>query len=624
MSRRGWVAVAVAVAVAVGTAVAVEQGVSSSPHGVTSASAATVQPIRAAFYYPWFPQAENWSTQYHPALGKYDSSNPTILATHISEAKYAGLDAFISSWWGQGDPTDVRLPALLNAAAAQSFSIAPYYEPESLNPAPSDAQLQEDLSYLFNVASSSTAWLRIGGKPVLFTYNTGAEASCAGVTRIVAASGGRFYVNAKVFQGYRACSVQPDSWHQYGPAVGYDQQDRYAATVSPGFFKFNEASPRLARDPARFTADLQRQVASGAQWQLTTTFNEWGEGTAVEPATEWQSPSGMGVYLDAMRSVYLGQQPQPSSSAPSSTPLPSTTAPTTTAPTTTAPSSTVPPSTSDTGTTTTPTPTPTTTAPSGQVSKVLVFVEENHSLSQMKAGMPYLYSQATKYGYASNYKAITHPSLPNYLAIASGSTFAVKDDAAPASHPEPGPSVFGAAISAGATAKSYQETMTTPCQQTTSGAYAVKHNPWAYVPSEATLCKAGDVPAGTSTAGNLRNDIVNGALPVVGEVTPNLNNDAHDGSLATADNWLKAWLTLIYASPDWKSGRLAVIVTADEDANNQGNLVLTSVLHPSLSGKVVTTALNHYSLTRALTDLAGAPCIRNGCTAPSLLAAFGL
>ena len=43
-------------------------------------------------------------------------------------------------------------------------------------------------------------------------------------------------------------------------------------------------------------------VASGKQWQLVTTFNEWGEGTAVEGATEWESPSGFGAYLDALHS----------------------------------------------------------------------------------------------------------------------------------------------------------------------------------------------------------------------------------------------------------------------------------------------------------------------------------
>src|SRR3954454_20407705 len=72
-----------------------------------------------------------------------------------------------------------------------------------------------------------------------------------------------------------------------------------------------------------------------------------------------------------------------------------------------------------------PNPVPAATA---RVTKVLVVIEENHSLSQMQSQMPYAYSLAKRYGYAGNYTAITHPSLPNYLAIAGGSTFGVTDD----------------------------------------------------------------------------------------------------------------------------------------------------------------------------------------------------
>ncbi|MBA3783853.1 MAG: phosphoesterase, partial [Nocardioides sp.] len=68
------------------------------------------------------------------------------------------------------------------------------------------------------------------------------------------------------------------------------------------------------------------------------------------------------------------------------------------------------------------------------VTKVLTIIEENHSYAQMKAGMPYLFSLSKKYGYASNWTAITHPSLPNYLAMTGGSTFGVTDDSAPSAN----------------------------------------------------------------------------------------------------------------------------------------------------------------------------------------------
>src|SRR4051794_35112003 len=89
------------------------------------------------------------------------------------------------------------------------------------------------------------------------------------------------------------------------------------------------------------------------------------------------------------------------------------------------------------------------------ITKVLTFIEENHSLDEMSGGMPYTYAQAKKYGYATDYTALAHPSLPNYLGIAGGSTFGVTDDAPPASHPLDSTTVFGQAIAGGKTAKLY-------------------------------------------------------------------------------------------------------------------------------------------------------------------------
>src|SRR4029077_19548860 len=104
------------------------------------------------------------------------------------------------------------------------------------------------------------------------------------------------------------------SWHQYGPAVRTDRQGSFSFSISPGFFKAGESSPRLPRDLTAWNAAVCQMVASGTQWQLVTTFNEFGEGTAVEPATEWQSASGYGAYLDTLRS------PQCADTTPTATP----------------------------------------------------------------------------------------------------------------------------------------------------------------------------------------------------------------------------------------------------------------------------------------------------------------
>ncbi|MCU1549777.1 MAG: phosphatidylinositol-3-phosphate phosphatase [Glaciihabitans sp.] len=254
------------------------------------------------------------------------------------------------------------------------------------------------------------------------------------------------------------------------------------------------------------------------------------------------------------------------------------------------------------------------------VTKVLVFMEENHSLSQMSSGMPYTFGLARKFGYATHYTAIRHPSLPNYVAIASGQTYGISDDGSPSAHPIGGASVFGQAIAAGKTAGVYAEGMPSNCATSNGGAdYAVKHNPWAYFTTERGECRKFDVPATQLTGA-----IASGGLPTVGMVIPNLCNDAHNCALSTADAWFKGWMTRIFAGPDWKSGHLAVVLTADEDDNKSGNVVLTAVIHPSQSANVVTTRLTHYSLTRLYEDVIGAPYLFNAATAPSIASAFGL
>ena len=78
------------------------------------------------------------------------------------------------------------------------------------------------------------------------------------------------------------------------------------------------------------------------------------------------------------------------------------------------------------------------------------------------------------------------------------------------------------------------------------------------------------------------------------------------------------------SGPDFRGGRLAVVITADEDDGGSGNQVLTVVAAPGLTGKLVTTALTHFSLTGLYDDVIGAPKLRAAATAPSFAAAFGL
>jgi acid phosphatase len=227
---------------------------------------------------------------------------------------------------------------------------------------------------------------------------------------------------------------------------------------------------------------------------------------------------------------------------------------------------------------------------------------------------------ARTYGYATSYFATRHPSLPNYLAIASGSTHGVTTDAAPADNVTvTGESVFGRAIAADLTAGVYADAMPRPCALAPTGPYAVKHNPWPYFVDERALCRQHDLPMSALGA-----DVTAGSLPNAGMVVPDLCHDAHDCRLSTADAWFKGWMTRIQAGPDWRSGRLLVVLTADEDDRSAGNRVLTVVVHPSQHGAVVTTRLDHYSLTRLYAEVTGTAPLGRGAKAASMAKAFHL
>jgi acid phosphatase len=256
-----------------------------------------------------------------------------------------------------------------------------------------------------------------------------------------------------------------------------------------------------------------------------------------------------------------------------------------------------------------------------EVRKVVVFVVENHSLAQMRAGMPRTYAFATRHGYATRYYAIRHPSLPNYLAIAAGSTMGVADDADPSAHRLTGNNVFRQALRAGRTAKVYADAMPRRCALTDHGTYAVRHNPWTYfaAPADRAACRRYDVPVTRLAA-----DAAAGALPNVGFVIPDLIHDAHDGSLSQADRWISSRIRRLTAGPDWRSGRLAIVVTADEDDFRGSNRVLTVLATHGQTPRVVTRRLDHYALTGFLEDVLGVPRLRHARTAPSLAAAFGV
>jgi phage baseplate assembly protein gpV len=261
-------------------------------------------PIRAAFYYPWYP--ETWTVngkpvRYTPTLGRYQSGRATVQRAHVDMLEYANVEVSIASWWGPDTHLDrARLTNLLNLSKGKSLTWTIYHE-EERHKNQTIQELQQDLDYLKKWFAWHENWAHVDGLPLLFVYN---EGNCDVSRRWMAAANGEWYVVLKTFRNHDDCPVQPNHWHEYGPATAVVHKPGYSFSISPGFWRATEASPILARlSMEEWRANVMGMVSSKEPWQLITTFNEWGEGTAVEGCTEWGSSSGYGHYVDVLHSI---------------------------------------------------------------------------------------------------------------------------------------------------------------------------------------------------------------------------------------------------------------------------------------------------------------------------------
>lgn len=279
-------------ALAAACAVLAAPSATATPRSVLTPGSITL-PARGTFYYPWFPEAwmqKGYSpfTRFNPSLGFYDSSAANVVDEHIRELDYAKIAVSIASWWGVGTHQEAtRIPLLLDRTAALGSPLkwALYHEQEGQRN-PTVAELQADLAYVGSNYATNAGYAHVNGRPVIFVYNP-PDVACEVADRWSQASAGAWYVVLLVLPGYRTCPVQPDSWHNYPPAHAEDRRPGYSFTISPGFWRIDEAAPRLERDLARFSQGIRNMIASQEPWQLITTFNEWGEGTSVESANEW-------------------------------------------------------------------------------------------------------------------------------------------------------------------------------------------------------------------------------------------------------------------------------------------------------------------------------------------------
>jgi len=286
-----------------------------------------------AFYYTWYGppdekgNALHWgrvspekhdiaASTHYPLKGAYDSQDPKLIDWHIDLAKSHGLDAFIATWWSVGDYHDRAFAKLLDRAKAKGFEATVYWETVPGKGTAKVERAASDLAYIVERYGGHPAFLKLDGKPVVFVYSrvmgqvqmaewpeiiTLARQRC-GRDFLLIADG---YVErfARLFDGihvYNICgalnekpigSIRDYARKTFPAAVKLAKSHARIAciTVIPGYDDRKIRTPGInapRHDGQTYRTLWEQAIAADPDWALITSWNEWHEGSEIEPSRE--------------------------------------------------------------------------------------------------------------------------------------------------------------------------------------------------------------------------------------------------------------------------------------------------------------------------------------------------
>ena len=249
---------------------------------------------------------------HYPLDGLYDSLSDETIRRQIAEAKEAALDGFIVSWWGTKHYSHRVLLRMCELAPEDFLTI--YYETamthklrDSNRPA-AIKRIAEDLALLLEGPAKGASWMKVNGKPVIFVYIVGSYTvnEWAAVREELTKRGlDAFLVGDTLDPAYLDVF---DGLHTYSPAgilaSGRSLRDVYvkaaeacrgrgklfAATVMPGYDDRKIRKPGLyvpRGDGSTYDHTWRAALACDPDWILVCTWNEWYEGTEIEPSVEF-------------------------------------------------------------------------------------------------------------------------------------------------------------------------------------------------------------------------------------------------------------------------------------------------------------------------------------------------
>ena len=238
---------------------------------------------------------------------------------------------------------------------------------------------------------------------------------------------------------------------------------------------------------------------------------------------------------------------------------------------------------------------------------IFLIIEENHGnesiLDNPKAN--YINLIARNYSFGSNYYAITHPSVPNYLYLTSGSNGGITNDCNPPSDSCNAnvPNIADRIEASGRSWKAYMESMPNPCELNSTDLYDNEHNPFIYysdILDNPDRCRSHDVPLT-----QLNDDLQSAdTTPNYVFISPNLCNDMHNckENIEVGDEWLAGMVTKIMNSPAYHKDKSLIVITYDEAefAAFQNKVPLILIGSGVKEHFASSTRYDHFSLLRTI------------------------
>jgi hypothetical protein len=269
-------------------------------HYVISPKNRDFSPMIFAFYYPWY--RNNWFGNNNeaitntPVLGYYDSGSSDIIKKHIQLAKNVAIDGLILSWWGKNTPTDSNIKKIVPLCESTGFKTSLYIE--NVN---SLRDLETSLNYIETTYAHSSAFVRLNERPVIFLFSRVLEQVPVESIRLLDT---KFAI---INYGFKISNLNGFSgFHEYLPPGQENKEIRQkyllasqiarkknklmAAPVMPGYDdqRLRKPGALTGRKSGRYYKDTWRAALNcRPDWILITSFNEWFEGTEIEPSTEY-------------------------------------------------------------------------------------------------------------------------------------------------------------------------------------------------------------------------------------------------------------------------------------------------------------------------------------------------